>query len=153
MSFSPEGPMMPGPPVRVKGAPYSAQAVSEITQALADGTRVTRSTYSRLYRDSEGRERCEEMSGDSFKGIFISDPAEHAGYSLDLDRRVATRTIGQEEVAKEMRGAVIRFVEAPLGLAPETTSTGTRLVGYMNAEHGWMLLPCSGNGYESGRRS
>ena len=130
--FSPEGPMMPGPRVPVKGAPYSAQAVSEITQTLADGTRVTHSAYSRLYRDSEGRERCEETSGDSFKGIFISDPVEHAGYSLALDRRTATRTIGQEEVAKEMRGTVIRFVQDPLGLAPETAGKGGRLVGYMN---------------------
>jgi hypothetical protein len=129
--FSPEGPMMPDRPL-VKGAPYSAQAVAEITQTLADGTRVTHSTYSRLYRDSEGRERCEGTSGDSFKGIFISDPVEHAGYSLNLDRRVATRTIGQEEVAKEMRGAVIRFVQDPLGLAPETAGKGGRLAGYMN---------------------
>jgi hypothetical protein len=119
---SPEGPMMPGPPVPVKGAPFSAQAVFEITQTLADGTRVTHSTYSRLYRDSEGRERCEETSGDTFKGIFISDPVEHAGYSLDLDKRVATRTIGQEEVRMEMRGAVIRFVQDPLGLASEKGS-------------------------------
>lgn len=131
VAFSPEGPMMPDRPP-VKGAPYSAQAVSEITQTLADGTRVSHSTYSRLYRDSEGRERCEETSGDSFKGIFISDPVEHAGYSLDLDRRVATRTIGQEEVAKEMRGAVIRFVQDPLGLAPETAGKGGKIIGYVN---------------------
>ncbi len=124
--FSPDGSMMPKSPV--KGAPYSAQAVSEITQTLADGTRVTHSTYSRLYRDSEGRERCDETS-DAFKGIFISDPVEHAGYSLDLDKRVATRTIGPDEVAKEMRGAAIRFVQDPLGLAPETGLSGVK---YMN---------------------
>jgi hypothetical protein len=126
--------MMPGPPIPVKGAPYSAQAVSELTRTLADGTRVTHITYARLYRDSEGRDRCEETSGDSFKGIFISDPMEHAGYSLDLDSRVATRTVGQEEVAKEMRGAVIRFVQDPLGLAPETAVKGSRLVGHMDPE-------------------
>jgi hypothetical protein len=130
VAFSTEGPMMPDRPP-VKGAPYSAQAVFEITQTLADGTRVIHSTYSRLYRDSEGRERCEETSGDTFKRIFISDPVEHAGYSLDLDRRVATRTIGQEEVAKEMRGSVIRFVQDPLGLASETAGTG---ITYRNPE-------------------
>jgi hypothetical protein len=130
--FSPEGSMMPDRPP-VKGAPYSAQAVSEITQTLADGTRVTHSTYSRLYRDSEGRERCEETSGDSFKRIFISDPVEHASYSLDLEKRVATRTIGQENVAKEMGGAVIRFVQEPLGLASESARNGARSgVSFMN---------------------
>jgi hypothetical protein len=124
--FAPEGSMMPRPPI--KDAPYSAQAVSELTQTLADGTRVTHTTYSRLYRDSEGRERCDETSGDSFKGIFISDPVEHAGYSLDLDRRVATRTIGPDEVAKEMRGAGIRFAPNPLGLAPESAKEGVRFM-------------------------
>jgi hypothetical protein len=130
--FSPEGSMMPRP--AVKGAPYSAQAVSELTQTLADGTRITHSTYSRLYRDSEGRERCDETSGAGFKGIFISDPVEHAGYELDLDRKIAIRSIGQEEVAKEMRGAAIRFVQDPLGLAPEPASRGGRLAGTMNPE-------------------
>jgi hypothetical protein len=128
LAFSPEGPMMPGRPP-VKGAPYSAQAVFEITQTLADGSRVTHSTYSRLYRDNEGRERCDETSGDTFKGIFISDPVAHSGYSLDLDRRVATRTVGQEEVRKEMRGAVIRFVQDPMGLASEK---GGKLTGFLN---------------------
>jgi hypothetical protein len=125
--FSPEGVMRDGPPV--KGAPFSAQAVAELTQTLADGTRVTHSTHSRLYRDSEGRERCEETSGDTFKKIFIFDPVEHASYALDLDRRVATRTIGQEEVGKEMRGTVIRFVQDPLGLKSQTAGTG---ITYMN---------------------
>jgi hypothetical protein len=131
LAFSPDGPTMPNRPP-IKGAPYSAQAFIEITQTLSDGTRVTHSTYSRLYRDSEGRERCEETSGDSFKGIFISDPVEHAGYSLDLDTKVATRTIGQEEVRKEMRGAVVRFVQDPLGLASETAGTGSKLAGFAN---------------------
>jgi hypothetical protein len=118
----------------VKGAPYSAQAVIDLTQTLPDGTRVTHSTYSRLYRDSEGRERCDETSGDAFKGIFISDPVEHAGYSLDLDRRVATRTIGPDEVRNEMRGAAVRFVKAPLDLRSETKIMGGRSIGSMNPE-------------------
>jgi hypothetical protein len=130
-SFSPEGPLMPDRPP-VKGAPYSAQVVAEITQTLADGTRITHSTYSRLYRDSEGRERCEETSEGVFKGIFISDPVEHAGYSLDLGRKVATRTIGQERVGKEMRGAVVRFVQDhPTDSAPEK---GSKITGHMNPE-------------------
>jgi hypothetical protein len=60
----------------VKGAPYSARAIVEITQTLADGTRVTHRTDSKLYRDSEGRERCDQTSGDNFKGTSISDPVE-----------------------------------------------------------------------------
>ena len=134
VAVSPDGPMMAAR-AAVKGAPYSAQAVFEVTRTLADGTRVTHSTYSRLYRDSEGRERCDETSGDTFKGIFISDPVEHASYALDLDKMVATRTIGQElQVARGLRGAVVRFVQAPSGLAPEPVAKGGRLAGYTEPE-------------------
>jgi hypothetical protein len=125
--------MMPGRPT-VKGAPYSAQAVSEITQTLADGSRVTHSNYSRLYRDSEGRERCEETSGDSFKRIFISDPVEHASYELYLDKKIAVRTIGHQAVEKDLHGAAIRFQQSPLDLAAETGVIGGRLMAIMKEE-------------------
>jgi hypothetical protein len=41
----------------VKGAPYSATAVSETMQTLADGTKIHRTTQSTLFRDSQGRSR------------------------------------------------------------------------------------------------
>src|SRR5690242_7555338 len=44
----------------VKGAPYSADAITETTQTLADGNRITRKTTASLYRDSQGRTRREE---------------------------------------------------------------------------------------------
>src|SRR5690242_15868312 len=44
----------------VKGAPYSAEAVTETTQALADGNRISHKNSSVMYRDSEGRTRREE---------------------------------------------------------------------------------------------
>ena len=44
----------------VKGAPYSAQAISETTQTLADGNRITRKSTTLVYRDSEGRTRREQ---------------------------------------------------------------------------------------------
>src|SRR5579864_5420997 len=44
----------------VKNAPYSAEAVTETTQMLADGNRIARKTNATLYRDSEGRTRREE---------------------------------------------------------------------------------------------
>src|SRR5689334_4071576 len=39
----------------VKGAPYSAQAVTESVQTLTDGNRIVRKTNAQLYRDTEGR--------------------------------------------------------------------------------------------------
>jgi hypothetical protein len=43
----------------VKNAPYSAEAVTEMTQVLANGTRITNRTTASVARDSEGRTRRE----------------------------------------------------------------------------------------------
>jgi len=43
----------------VKGAPYSAEAVTESVQTLADGNRIVRKNSSHIYRDGEGRTRRE----------------------------------------------------------------------------------------------
>src|SRR6185295_12120995 len=48
----------------VKGAPYSAQAVTETIQTLADGNRIVRKTSSSVYRDSEGRTRNDQAIGE-----------------------------------------------------------------------------------------
>src|ERR1700682_4508789 len=44
----------------VKGSPYSAQAITEFTQTLADGNRIHHTTTASVARDSEGRSRREE---------------------------------------------------------------------------------------------
>lgn len=43
----------------VKGAPYSAEATTEIIQTFLDGNRIVRRTTASLYRDSRGRTRRE----------------------------------------------------------------------------------------------
>jgi hypothetical protein len=82
----------------VKGAPYAAEAVTETTQTLADGNRITRKSSANVYRDSAGRTRREETmsamgpwaaGGDAPKVIFIQDPAASAGYHLDPQTHVA----------------------------------------------------------------
>src|SRR5574341_2035935 len=44
----------------VKGAPYSAEAITEVVQALADGNRIVRKISARVYRDGSGRTRREQ---------------------------------------------------------------------------------------------
>ncbi|HXI61811.1 MAG TPA: hypothetical protein VNF70_03840, partial [Pyrinomonadaceae bacterium] len=44
----------------IKGAPYSADAVTETTQILGDGNRIVNRSTATLYRDSEGRTRREQ---------------------------------------------------------------------------------------------
>jgi hypothetical protein len=82
----------------VKGAPYSAQAVSQFTQTLADGSHIQRSTTSSVARDSEGRSRREESIGAigalagstaSPKAVFIHDPVAGSSYMLDPASKTA----------------------------------------------------------------
>jgi hypothetical protein len=44
----------------VKGAPYSADAVTETVQTLGDGNRIVRNSSSKIYRDGAGRTRREQ---------------------------------------------------------------------------------------------
>lgn len=94
------GQLLGGEPV--KGAPYSAEAVTQTTQTLADGSRIVNSSSSMIYRDSEGRERREESigklgamsaEGTPVKAIFISDPVAKASYSLDAATHTAHKMV------------------------------------------------------------
>ncbi len=84
----------------VTGAPYSAQAVSETTQALADGNTINRKTTAAVARDSQGRTRREETlsnigpwstDGQARSMVFINDPVANANYVLDASRHTANK--------------------------------------------------------------
>ena len=84
----------------VKGAPYSAQAVTETTQTLADGTRIVQKSTATIYRDSLGRQRREQTlpaigpftpQGDPPQIISISDPVAGVNYSLNPKERIAVK--------------------------------------------------------------
>src|ERR1041384_3857880 len=101
----PEGPPPPPPDANfvfiasesfggktVKGAPYSAEAVTETIQTLADGNRIVNRMTSSVYRDSEGRTRREQsLKGlgilgageEPWQTIFINDPVAGVTYTLD----------------------------------------------------------------------
>ncbi len=53
----------------VKGAPYSAEAISESVQILADGNKILHSNTTKMFRDSEGRTRRESSSSDGGRGL------------------------------------------------------------------------------------
>ena len=84
----------------VKGAPYSAQAVTESTRTLADGNRIRRETSAAVYRDSEGRTRRDQelgavgpfaVAGEPRKTVFINDPVTGANFVLDPRTRTARK--------------------------------------------------------------
>ena len=89
----------------VKGAPYSAEAVTESVQALADGNRIVHKTTAQVYRDSEGRTRRDQAigsigpfaaAGDPPQTFFINDPVAHVNYILDPRSKVARKMVPME---------------------------------------------------------
>jgi hypothetical protein len=83
----------------VKGAPYKAEAVTEVTQTLADGNKIARKTTSTVWRDSSGRTRREAtlaavgpmVGQDMPRHIFIHDPVAGTTFVLEPDNRVARK--------------------------------------------------------------
>jgi hypothetical protein len=74
----------------VKKVPYIGTAVVESTQPLADGNRIFLRTEEKVYRDSQGRTRHEEvlnrigpLSGDPPRFVFISDPIKKEEFTLN----------------------------------------------------------------------
>jgi hypothetical protein len=93
------GPEIPlGPTVR--DAPYCGDAATTVSQALADGTQINRSTATRVCRDSEGRVRREQTilglgaldaSADAAAIVTIVDPIARVTYVLDPRTQQARR--------------------------------------------------------------
>ncbi|MEO6393719.1 MAG: hypothetical protein ABIP75_17845 [Pyrinomonadaceae bacterium] len=86
----------------VKNAPYSAEAVTEMTQILANGTRISHKTTASVARDSQGRTRRElnlesigpfVVNDDGPPLVLINDPAAKSHYWLNADDRSARKII------------------------------------------------------------
>jgi len=85
----------------VKGAPFSAEFVSENTQMLADGNRIRNSNTTFYARDGEGRTRREITINalgpfaavEAGKHIFIHDPVAKVDYVLDPQEKTARKIV------------------------------------------------------------
>ena len=91
-------PGLPGP--LVTGAPYSAEAVTQIDRTLADGNQIHQTNTTRIYRDSQGRTRREPglnalsaaAPGSAIPSLaFIDDPVAGVSYALDLTNHTAAK--------------------------------------------------------------
>ena len=107
----------------VQGAPYTATAVTETTQVLADGNHITNKRNTFLARDGQGRVRREETFGpagaETRKMVLITDPSNKTSVVLNPDEqtaRVMKRKEGganiiimnqQKKVEIETKGAAI----------------------------------------------
>lgn len=100
----------------VKGAPYSAVALTEFVQKFADGNQIVRRNEAAYYRDSEGRTRVEQKlstigkwsaAGDAPRIIMIGDPVSGEYYDLDPRTRTAVKNVrlGRAVSLKQQRDA------------------------------------------------
>ena len=105
----------------VTNAPFSADAVTTVTQVLSDGTRIEQTTTARFYRDSAGRVRSEQ----TVLGLGALDPSSQPRTTISVmtepDNR-ATYTL--DPVNKTARrGAAVRAYFA-LSASSGTVSVG-----------------------------
>ncbi len=93
------GEMHPGSVVT--GAPYTAVAVLESKQTLADGNSINRRTQTNIFRDTQGRTRRETTlpavgplaaSGQPKSFIMIFDPVASTAYVLHPDTKIAEQS-------------------------------------------------------------
>jgi hypothetical protein len=102
----------------VKNAPYSAEAVTETSQTLADGNRIAHKTTATTYRDAEGRTRRDMIlpaigplaAGDAPSLVIINDPVANVTYQLDNKAKTARKMPG-------LGGMAMSFTRGPEGVA------------------------------------
>ena len=84
----------------VTGAPFSAQATTQITQTLADGNQINRTETAQIARDSSGRTRHDTTvshigpwsSATTPREIVnITDPVAGVNYMIDVANKTATQ--------------------------------------------------------------
>jgi hypothetical protein len=101
----------------VKGSPYSAQAVTEMTQILSDGNRIVNTSSAAVYRDGEGRTRREQTlraignfsaSAEPFQTIWINDPVAGVAYVLEPHSHMARKIQGFRVEASSGAGFKVR---------------------------------------------
>jgi hypothetical protein len=105
----------------VKGAPYSAEVITENNQALADGNVITRKTTGRIYRDGEGRTRQEtDAPGGKARSIVIGDPVarEHIVLLPDAKRAVVSkdRSVERNKKVVNVDGTVVRIEDGEVSI-------------------------------------
>lgn len=103
LDIRPDGPLI-ARMQPVKNAPYSAHAIRERQQALADGNQISdRRRPTAYYRDSAGRTRQEIVNDKGeLQTVTINDPVANLTWILKPQERVAIR-IDRNRPAEHMR--------------------------------------------------
>jgi hypothetical protein len=114
------------------GRPYAAESVSERTQILGDGNRISTRSVTRVYRDGEGRTRREMLADDgSVRNISISDPVARTSFTLDPKTKIAYQAGGNVIAPMRVPGepATVTTTSRGTGVGTATLSPSTSAAG------------------------
>jgi hypothetical protein len=110
----------------VTGAPYIADAITDVTQVLSDGNRIANRTSARIARDGQGRVRREQkavavgvlVAEAQTPIVTVNDPVAGVFFTLDLARKVAIRTTPPDRSLKVIGNGRGIGVRVPAGVPP-----------------------------------
>src|SRR5579862_3807299 len=121
----------------VKGAPYTAEAITETVQTLANGNHIVHKTSAQLARDNEGRTRREQTvdavgpwastGGEPLKLITLNDPVAGVTYHLDPKTNSATKFAYPKNMPPPPPGAPSNFFYATVPDGPVTGAALSKL--------------------------
>jgi hypothetical protein len=127
----------------VLGVPFIAEAVTEITRAVPNGSAGADSRSSvAIARDSQGRIRREHvavalgpvMARRTVPLVTITDPSTGEQLLIDAERRTALRIRVGTSARTQRQAADLRTPSPPPGVEARTESLGTRTFNGLRAE-------------------
>ena len=118
----------------VLNAPYSAEAVTEVVQTLADGNRIEQRTSTLVARDGRGRTRREQqgialgalVARAESPIVTITDPATRTQLNLNQDTKVARRSQSMGGLPATLSNGVIAGMSAGDGFASRESAAQVR---------------------------
>ena len=140
------GPMF-GEVKPVTGAPFSAQATTQITQTLADGNQINRTETAQLARDSSGRTRRDatvshigpwSSASTPREIVNITDPVAGVHYMIDVTDKTASQIPFHARTGSGS-GAAVRErmnteVAGDSSIQRTTESLGTQVMAGVSAQ-------------------
>ncbi|MEO7493630.1 MAG: hypothetical protein ABIT83_14455 [Massilia sp.] len=115
-----------------KNTPYSAEQFMETSRIQASGGQMSSTSSSRIYRDSEGRERTESLDAsgavrritfrDSDGNTYVLDPATRQAYKLNASIPASVPTPALTTTTTTRKDLGVRDIEGVASEGSETTT-------------------------------
>ena len=126
----------------VKGAPYSAEAITESVLTLGDGNRIRHNSSVLVFRDSEGRTARQDNATHQ---TVIMDPVANVSYAIDTEKQTAYQrplTVSVKAYADKMAAEITsktladikRGTRETIVIQPEKQLSHNESLGQMTIE-------------------